>query len=53
VTTAELAEHLKCSTKTVTRMVERGEIRAVPIGERLVRFDVHEVDRMLSAKVAD
>lgn len=48
-TKVEVAEHLKCSTKTVDRMVERGDFKAYPVGERLVRFDLNEVDAALTS----
>ena len=47
-TKAEVAEHLRTSIRTVERMVDRGELRAYPVGERLVRFDLAEVDAALT-----
>lgn len=48
-TKEEVAEHLRVSTKTVQRMTERGELTAHPVGPRLIRYDLSEIDTMLSA----
>lgn len=39
-TIAEAAEILRCSTKTIRRMIYDGEIEAVRIGKRLIRIKV-------------
>lgn len=45
----EVAEHLRCSTKTVDRLVDSGTITAYPIGPRMVRFDIEEIDQQMLA----
>lgn len=47
-TKTEVAEHIHASIRTVDRMVERGDITAYPIAERLVRFDLDEIDQMIA-----
>lgn len=47
-TKAQVAEHIHASIRTVDRMVDRGELTAYPVGERLVRFDLNEVDDQIS-----
>lgn len=48
VTKAEVAQHLHVSSRTVERMVDRGELTTYIVSERLVRFDLDEVDAMIS-----
>lgn len=45
-TVNELAEHLRVSRWTVYRLVERGHLRAVKVGEQL-RFRPSDVDEYL------
>lgn len=46
LTTPEVAERLKVSTKTITRLIQQGEIKAVTVvGWRGLRFDSDEVAR--------
>lgn len=49
-TKGDVAQHLHVSTKTVDRLVARGEIRAYPVGPRLVRFDLAEIDATMTAQ---
>ena len=45
---AEFAETLNVSTKTVRRMISRGELRAFRVGNsRLIRIDVSQVSALL------
>lgn len=48
-TKEEVAEHLRVSIKTVQRMTTRGELTAYSLGPRLIRYDLREIDAMLSA----
>lgn len=41
------AKYIGVSVGTLRRMVERGEAKAYPIGERLVRFDRAELDALV------
>lgn len=47
-TKEEVAEHLRVSVKTVQRMTGRGELTAHNVGPRLVRYDLNELDEMLT-----
>jgi excisionase family DNA binding protein len=49
-TKPEIAKLMKVSIRTVTEMMNRGEIAYLKIGERLVRFRLEDVQRCLSAK---
>lgn len=40
VTIPEAADHYKVSTKTVRRMIARGEIEAKRVGPRLIRINL-------------
>lgn len=44
LTIAEASEHLKCSHKTIRRMISRGELRAYRFG-RLIRIKAQDLDR--------
>ena len=48
-TKADVADYLNLSTKTVDRLTERGLIRAYPLGPRLLRYDLNEIDAALVA----
>ncbi|HTU93412.1 MAG TPA: excisionase family DNA-binding protein [Gemmataceae bacterium] len=41
------AKYISVSIGTLRRMAERGEVRAYPVGERLIRFDRAELDRLV------
>jgi excisionase family DNA binding protein len=43
-TKEEVAQHLRVSVKTVTRMTARGELVAHHIGPRLKRYDLNAID---------
>ena len=45
----DVAKHLGVSPRTVERMGERGEIRAYTVGQRLIRYDLAEIDEMIAA----
>lgn len=49
----DVAEYIHASVSTVDRMVERGELTAYPVGKRLVRFDLNEVDDALTSAGKD
>jgi len=38
------AAYFHCSTKTVRRMISRGEITGYRVGSRMVRVDLNELD---------
>jgi len=44
---SQAARYLSVSLGTLRRMVERGEVRAYPVGERLIRFDRAELDQLV------
>ena len=44
--TAGTARLLDCSTRTVYRLVDRGELRPVRLG-RVFRFELDEIERYL------
>ncbi|AQT82500.1 hypothetical protein B1R94_02215 [Mycolicibacterium litorale] len=48
-TKSQVAQYLATSISTVDRMVERGELTAYPVGKRLIRFDLNEVDATVTA----
>ena len=48
LTVAETASRLGVSTKTVRRVIARGELHAVHIG-RAVRIDPEEIERLIKA----
>jgi excisionase family DNA binding protein len=41
------AEHLDCHTRTLRRMVARGEVTGVRLGPRLLRVDLNEIEAQL------
>jgi excisionase family DNA binding protein len=46
----QAAEYLGCSTDSVDRMVERGQLERLRLpGSRLVRFDVRDLDQLVAA----
>jgi len=48
LTVAEVASRLRVSTKTIRRVIARGELHAVRIG-RAVRIDPQEIERLIDA----
>ncbi|MGZ4666218.1 MAG: helix-turn-helix domain-containing protein [Frankiaceae bacterium] len=44
----EAAKHLRISTQGVRRLVDRGELAAVRVGDRSVRFSVDALDAYVS-----
>ena len=46
---AKLAEHLDVEPETIERYREQGLITAYRLGPRLIRYDIAEVDAMLTA----
>ncbi len=49
----EAGTRYKCSTRTLRRMIERGELTAYRIGPKLLRIDVKEADRVFTATAGD
>lgn len=47
LTTTETARALAVSPQTVRRLVARGELRPVRLGERLIRFRAEEIQKIL------
>lgn len=47
-TKEEVAEHIRVSVKTVQRMTARGELTAHGVGPRLIRYDLNEIDAILT-----
>ena len=41
------ADRLGCTTRTVRRMISRGDLAAYRVGPRLIRVDLNEVDNVL------
>jgi len=41
------ADYLGVCTKTIRRMISRGEIRAFRVGPKILRVDLNEIDAML------
>lgn len=41
------AETTSCSPKTIRRMVARGQLTGYRVGQRLLRVDADELDRVL------
>jgi excisionase family DNA binding protein len=48
-TKEEVAQHLRVSIKTVTRMTSRGELTAHNLGPRLKRYDLNAIDAAMQA----
>jgi excisionase family DNA binding protein len=46
----EAAQHIVVSVYTIDRLVKSGRIRAHHIGNRLIRFDLNELDEMLTTR---
>ena len=49
LTIREAAEHWRVSTKTVRRMIDRGELPVFRVGPRLIRIPAATVRRVESA----
>jgi excisionase family DNA binding protein len=49
LTVAEVAELLKLNQQTVRNMIDRGELRAVRVGQRRVRIRQSQLDAFLTA----
>jgi len=47
MTTAEAANVLRCSRRTVRRLVERGDLRALKVG-RVLRIDERDLGQLIS-----
>ncbi len=45
-TIAEAADYIRCTTRTVRRMVSRGDLVAVRIGPRMLRVDLNQIDAL-------
>jgi excisionase family DNA binding protein len=43
----QAATYLNISVGTLRRLVESGSVRAYPLGERLVRFDRLDLDKLM------
>ena len=52
-TKADVAQYLDVSTKTVDRLTARGLITAYPLGPRLLRYDLNEIDAKLAQATND
>ena len=50
MTVRDAAERLAVDPKTVRRLVQRGELRAVRVGNRSLRILASDIDAMLAAK---
>ncbi len=48
MTSEEVAERLRIGIRTIPRLVERGDLRAVRVGTRVFRFDPAEVERYVA-----
>ncbi len=46
LTTREAAEELKCSVPSIRRAIARGTLRAVRIGERVIRIPLSSLERL-------
>jgi excisionase family DNA binding protein len=46
-TVSSAAEYLGVSTKTLRRMIARGDLRAFRMGSRMIRVDRAELDELL------
>lgn len=49
----DAASYAACSERTVRRWIERGLIARHGYGQRMVRVDLNDVDRLLSEGVRD
>ncbi|WP_254622822.1 helix-turn-helix domain-containing protein [Rhodococcus sp. W8901] len=47
VTIGDAAAYLGCSTRTVRRYISAGRIEAYRVGNRMIRVDSAELDRLL------
>lgn len=43
----QAAEFYGCSTKTIRRMVSRGQLQAVRVGSSMIRIDAAEIEAQL------
>jgi excisionase family DNA binding protein len=50
MTSEEVAERLRIGVRTIPRLVERGDLRAVRVGSRVFRFDPDEVERYVAGR---
>jgi excisionase family DNA binding protein len=46
----DVAERLSCSTKTIQRLIARGEISVVRITDRIPGISDTEIDRFIAAR---
>lgn len=44
---AAAAARLDCSTRTIRRMIARGELQVYRLGNKSIRVDMNEVDALL------
>ena len=44
---ADAAEYGDCSTKTIRRMIARGDLTGYRLGSRMIRVDLNELDALL------
>lgn len=52
-TLTEAGERYKCSSRTLRRMIARGELTAYRVGPKLLRIDIREADRVFTATADD
>lgn len=52
-TLTEAADRYKCSSRTIRRMLARGDLTAYRVGPKLLRIDIREADRVFTASAAD
>lgn len=50
---AAAAKYIGISAGTLRRMVDRGEVKAYPVGERLIRFDRAELDQLVRGQACE
>ena len=46
-TIAQVAQTYEVSTKTVRRLIARGDLQAYRLGDRLIRVDLNEAEALL------
>jgi excisionase family DNA binding protein len=52
LTAADVAERLQISREQVYRLVDRGELRSVPLGKQTRRFRPADVEAFISERAA-
>lgn len=53
LTADHVATRLRCSKRTVYRLIEQGELSAIRISEKLLRIHPDAVDAYLERKIAE